>query len=319
MKFVEPDQIHLSAAVKLAVRELRTEQRRCPSLIPYDFTDQLERHISAVFQSGFGLVSIERDEVTGYLCFGPKIRRHFGLSDGAFSPLYASAFGGGDRQKTASLLFQEVSKQLLARGLSSFAICKYAHDTEILKSFVFGGFGFRCSDAVRPVNLPAGICPPAGYRYFETAKRPDSLFSLENALLEHLAQSPVYFPHPPITSEQFRRSADLKENRLFIAEASGKPVGYLELCPRAETFISEHSDMLNICGMYFTEAHRGSGAADGLLEFVLQTLRKEGVPYLGVDYETINPNALRFWGKYFDSYTYSFVRRLDERLIAMPQ
>ena len=77
--------------------------------------------------------------------------------------------------------------------------------------------------------------------------------------------------------------------------------------------------MLNICGMYFTEAHRGNGAADGLLEFVLQTLRKEGVPYLGVDYETINPNALRFWGKYFDSYTYSFVRRLDERLIAMPQ
>lgn len=319
MKFVKPNQIHLSAAVKLAVRELQAEQKRCPSLIPYDFTDQLECRISAAFESGLGLISTERDEVIGYLCFSQKIRRHFGLADGAFSPLYASAFGGKDRRKTASLLFQEVSKQLLAKGLSSFAICNYAHDTEILKSFVFGGFGFRCSDAVRPVNLPTGICPPAGYRYYETAKRPDSLFPLENALLEHLAQSPVYFPHPPVTIEQFRRSADLKENRLFIAEVSGMPAGYLELCPRAETFLSEHPDMLNICGMYFAEPHRGNGAAAGLLEFVLQTLRKEGVPYLGVDYETINPNALRFWGKYFDSYTYSFVRRLDERLIGAPQ
>ena len=26
----------------------------------------------------------------------------------------------------------------------------------------------------------------------------------------------------------------------------------------------------------------------------------------------MNPNALRFWGKHFEAYTYSYVRRLDE-------
>ncbi|WP_346928919.1 hypothetical protein [Clostridium sp.] len=31
--------------------------------------------------------------------------------------------------------------------------------------------------------------------------------------------------------------------------------------------------------------------------------------------KTINPTALRFWEKYFDSYTYSFVRRVDERIL----
>jgi len=36
---------------------------------------------------------------------------------------------------------------------------------------------------------------------------------------------------------------------------------------------------------------------------------------IGVDCETLNPNALRFWGKHFDNYTYSFARRIDERII----
>ena len=40
----------------------------------------------------------------------------------------------------------------------------------------------------------------------------------------------------------------------------------------------------------------------------------EGKEYLGVDYETLNPTALRFWDKYFQNYTYSYVRRIDERL-----
>ena len=32
------------------------------------------------------------------------------------------------------------------------------------------------------------------------------------------------------------------------------------------------------------------------------------------DCETLNPTALNFWGKYFDPYTYSFARRIDERI-----
>lgn len=52
-----------------------------------------------------------------------------------------------------------------------------------------------------------------------------------------------------------------------------------------------------------------------LLAFVLETLKKDGIKRLRVDCETTNPTALRFWNKYFDSYTYGFVRRLDERIL----
>lgn len=47
----------------------------------------------------------------------------------------------------------------------------------------------------------------------------------------------------------------------------------------------------------------------------MERLTKKGVRYLGVDYETLNLTALLFWSKYFKGYTYSFVRRIDERIL----
>ncbi len=33
------------------------------------------------------------------------------------------------------------------------------------------------------------------------------------------------------------------------------------------------------------------------------------------DCEILNSTALKFWGKYFVNYTYSFARRIDERVM----
>ena len=41
-------------------------------------------------------------------------------------------------------------------------------------------------------------------------------------------------------------------------------------------------------------------------------LKKEGFLRLGVDYESFNPTANVFWPKYFEVYTKSVVRRIDE-------
>ena len=60
--------------------------------------------------------------------------------------------------------------------------------------------------------------------------------------------------------------------------------------------------------------HRGSGVYDSLLAFVIDTLKHEDYKRLGVDCETLNPTALRFWGKYFSVYTYGLIRRIDERI-----
>lgn len=72
---------------------------------------------------------------------------------------------------------------------------------------------------------------------------------------------------------------------------------------------------LGFCGAYLKEGYRGKNIYQSLLSFVLEALNKDGIKRLVVDCETINPTALRFWEKYFDSYTYRFARRIDERII----
>ena len=84
-----------------------------------------------------------------------------------------------------------------------------------------------------------------------------------------------------------------------------------------ETFFSEHPSISNICGAYVEKNYRKYGVAQQLLEYLCQICESEGKTYLGVDCETMNPTALRFWGKYFENYTYSYARRIDERLLVM--
>jgi hypothetical protein len=41
-------------------------------------------------------------------------------------------------------------------------------------------------------------------------------------------------------------------------------------------------------------------------------LRSRGYTLLGVDFESINPAAYRFWLKHFEAYTSVVARRIDE-------
>ena len=105
--------------------------------------------------------------------------------------------------------------------------------------------------------------------------------------------------------------------RVFAAVSDDKPIGFISVDVTAENFITEHDKMANICGAYFDESCRGKGIAQALLSHIRDTLSGEGITHLGVDCETMNPTALNFWGKYFTPYTYSFARRLDERIETM--
>lgn len=58
----------------------------------------------------------------------------------------------------------------------------------------------------------------------------------------------------------------------------------------------------------------GLGAAE-LLDYMMKTLKAEGVLRIGVDCESFNPTAIRFWTKHFAPYTQSLVRRIDENAV----
>lgn len=316
MEFRRPELKDIDDAVELALVEYKNECTNNKELLKKNYREKLKEIIADIFKSRYGLVAIEDEKIVGYMMFWGAFEGQFGNVKGSFSPLHGSAFGGSNRKKTASLLFENVSKIMIKEGIFSFAICKYANDKEISESLVLNGFGIRCSDAIRVLSEIKQLEVSSGCRYEEISyKKAGVLLELKNGLVNHLKKSPIYFPNPEFTAEKFAELCEKRKSRFFVAYAGVKPVGYIEVGNDGETFISEDLDVLNICGTYVDSDYRNSSVAKELLNYTMKKLADEGVKYLGVDCENINPTALNFWAKYFESYTYSFVRRVDERIL----
>lgn len=311
-KFTEK---HIEEAVKLALAELEAERTHCPDLPCGDLGERLTGMLHWLSSQPFGKAALCDGKLVGYLVFAGPWDGFFGDVKGVFSPLGGSAFSYEyqNRGRLASMLFASVSEDFVKQGVFSCALSRYAHDDETARSFVLNGFGIRCSDAVRKISGFA-LSHCSGSIHF--VELPFSEFErirdLRNGLVKHLERAPIFFPTDMERYEQWFKNGDL---RVFAAEKDGEIIGFISLEDDAENFITGHDTMKNICGAYFDEKYRGTGMAQALLAFIVDTLKTEGVTHLGVDCETLNPNALNFWGKYFETYTYSFARRIDERIV----
>lgn len=305
---------HISEAVKLALAELEAERLRCPDIPCVDLNQKTAELLNQLSGQTFGKAALCGGKLVGYIVFAGPWEGFFGDVKGVFSPLGGSAFSYEyeKRGRLASMLLAETAEEFVKQGVFSCALSRYAHDEETAKAFVLNGFGIRCSDAVRKLSALDLTNESENVDFTELpAGKFEKVRGLRGRLVKHLEKSPVFCPADAERFEQWFNNEGL---RVFTAEADGEIIGFISLDDEAENFITEYGAMKNICGAYFDEKHRGNGMAQGLLWFIAEKLKREGVTHLGVDYETINPTALNFWGKYFEPYTYSFARRIDERI-----
>lgn len=302
-------------AAILANQSYQREQKQCKGLYDSDYTKILEEKLKELFAVGNGLAAYEGDKMVGYLAFYQVYDGYFGEVKGTWSPSFGNAYDYEDRGKFASILFQKVSERLVKEEVFSYIIVTYAHDIQVESSLTLSGFGIRCSDAIRMVKEEVHVIKNVTYEYEELPKdKAGSLLELYNQLARHLKGSPTYYASLEADEETFMKRVLQENARYFIAKDHDRIIGYLKVGDEGETFVSEEADVKNICGAYFLQEYRGTEAAASLLSYVVDVLQEEGIERLGVDCETLNPTALRFWGKYFENYTYSFARRLDERV-----
>lgn len=319
MRIEQLQEQYASQAALLVQEEYDAERRRVSGLPAQDCAWLLTRRLTREFAKSRGLLALEGDKLLGFLCFPYTSEGQFGRVKGAFSPVHDNAFAGERRGEIASLLFQYAAQGMIRENILSYAICHYAHDEEILKSLILNGFGIRCADAVRRLDGPLSAPADTGCTFAElSCAQAERVLPLKHALCRHLRHSPIFLPCGLASMDEFMQTCRKRHSRFFVARQGQDVVGFLELCGDGETFVTEAPDMRSICGAFVLPVFRGTGVARALLSFLIETLRAEGVHYLGVDCETINPNALHFWGKYFDNYTYSLIRRIDERIVDIP-
>lgn len=303
---------HIDGAAALAVTAYAHERERVPALTAEGVPIALRRAIAGLIQDGRGVAALDSDRLVGYLAFFGPYGGFFGTGTGCFAPLHGLAVAGEHRGRLTSRLLQHAVEPLVAEGADTFAITTYHHDPDVGTALALNGFGIRNTDAIRAIDPPVATetTPGIGYREMPAADAA-SLLPLLNGLVRHLRQSPTFVAAKEFTPDTFAERLAGQARRHFVAFAGDTPIGYLEVTDDGENVLTSAPDMVNICGAYLAEEHRGRGIYRNLLAFTLETLRAEGVRRVGVDFETMNPTALHFWTKHFERYTTSYARRID--------
>ncbi len=230
MVFEKLNEKYVEDAVKLAQADYDMERKHVKSLYEKDFKDELTHSLTDTFKSKYGAVALENGKLIGYIGFLGPWDGQFGNVKGVFSPLYANAFRGANRGKTASELFQYTSEEMVADGIFSFAVCTYSHNFDVTTSLTMNGFGIRCSDAIRKVDIPLNIEFNTDY-FYEEIHYSDAgcLLKLKNCLVRHLRKSPTYLPCTELSEEAFKDLCNRRGPRFFIARDRSEIIGYMEI------------------------------------------------------------------------------------------
>ena len=254
--------------------------------------------------------------MVGFLCCCGPFAHAFRATDvrGIFSPMGANAAVSKNRSKIYAAMYQAAGEKWVRSGAVSHAICLYAHDEELQWQFYRYGFGLRCLDAVRPMEL-IDCKPCADYALAELPKAEWHLvYPLYLALYRHYRRGPFFMNREPEKQEAFMISSMQEEVRYFVAKQYGKICAFLKISAFGEPFVATGNSYRHITGAYCTQEHRGKGVYQNLLNFAISSLKREGYTRLGVNFESFNPTGRGFWLKYFAAYTNSVVRMVDERI-----
>ncbi len=309
MKVIDFNTEHIDSAQKIAAANYNEEREHIPILPCIDVLPDLEYFAD----NGLGVAALDGDRLIGFLCcYEPWDNAFNSKARGTFSPIHAHGAVKENRSVIYQKMYQVAAGKWVKHNITYHAIAHYTHDMESIHAFFTYGFGLRCIDAIRPmVTILCQRCE--GIHFKEVAKTDVSAIrGLRYLLSEHMGNSPCFMYSSKQIVDEWLDRAEERDSRLFIARDCNNIIAFIEITRDGENFVTEIDNMCNICGAYCLPDYRGKNIFQNLLNFTIMKLQEEGSTILGVDFESFNPTAYRFWLKYFDSYTNSVVRRIDE-------
>jgi GNAT superfamily N-acetyltransferase len=208
-------------------------------------------------------------------------------------------------------LYTVAAERWTAAGARAHWLSVLADDRGAVEAFTWLGFGHQVVNAIRdlaPIEPGHGLAVRAA-----TAADVGILQELEDRLREHLTQSPTLLPPTPARSpEDQRRRIEDPAGAVLLAITDGREVGYMLVGPVADDVaaIVQDPGTASISGAFVRPEWRRSGVAETLLAAAIEWARRNGYERLGVDFESANMLASRFWLRHFAPVTYAMVRRL---------
>ena len=304
---------HLSAAAELFTADFRQLHAATPAL-PDRMADPqvVEMLLEDLFDPRPGLAALEDRQLVGFM--GWYVVDDFRAPGrrAAYCPEWAHAVAPGRQATIYPALYRAAARQWLPAGCNTHAITLLAHDPATIDAWFWSGFGLTVVDAVRPMQ-PLEPSPAATGFTIRQASLEDAplLAELEAEHWQHYLEPPVLMAAiAPSDEEEVRDLLSEPENSFWLAEAGGQALGYLRFEGRgfgAAAIVEADTTVANT-GAYVRPDQHGRGVAPALLDAALRHYTARGYTCSSVDFKSFNPEAVRFWLRYYQPVAYSVIR-----------
>jgi GNAT superfamily N-acetyltransferase len=294
--------------------QLKIEVPELPSL--YSQAPELHPRLAQLVRNGApGAVAIRGGRLVGFL--GAWQLPSFRGIPSTYSPEWAHAAEGEDRKTIYEEMYRYLASLWVSGKYGTHYISLFANDEEVLKIWHWLGFGMFAVDAIRgldPIASDLGDCE------IRPAKSDDieAILSLDESLWQHMRRSPVFQTLGRKDRSHFQAWIADPVRQILLALNDKRPIAFFSIGPANEevSTIVVDEDTTSIYRAFTTEQMRGRGIATALLNRVLELGRTSGYARCAVDFEPMNPEASRFWPRYFKPVCYSLSRTIDGRFIS---
>lgn len=324
MRLSEFQETHLEEAAGLFSAGYRVERRHL-ELLPARHEDAaaLATRLAGLTAKAPAIVAEEGGRLVGFLAAVP-VEGSKAIHRGVFSPECAHAAVGSDRAGVYRAMYERAAAAWAADGRLVHALAILAHDDEAVRAWFWTGFGMQCVDAVRPLTPIAGggaaadETPAVGFEVREACPADiPALMPLSRQHELYYQASPIFFPRAEPEDDEASWAGCLAApaNHLWLAVEGTEIIGMMKSGPAnsGASFIASDPGTCSISGAFVDSGRRRAGVGAALLSRVIARAREEGYVRLCVDFEAHNIRGSAFWLKHFAPFSYSVLRRLDER------
>ena len=310
---------HLETAAVLVADRYKEERARNPLLLEkYEDPVTVRPLLNYNLEKQAGVAAVRRGKVVGFITSLP-------FSSWGIPAVWIPDWGHGaephDRGYLYRRLYAALAEQWVERGHLKHVVMTFTGEREVLDAWYSLGFGMTNIDALRDVsalsesvvNLDIRQAGPEDF---------DILMKFRDSLCAHLTLTPVFQFIPSEarekSAEEFRKQLTDENLAIWLACESGKVIGCMRVVPSSQCDFRMPTVDKSICGisMAFTEkADRLQGVGTALLERVLKWASEKGYTRCGVDFESANISASRFWLTHFRPVCYTLFRHIDGRIL----
>jgi GNAT superfamily N-acetyltransferase len=315
------DMGYFDAAVEMALENYSLERDSVKALFERVNKNYFSLQLEELFLKGSGRMAFEGDTLVGFLAFSDIFPIDQSGVKGATSPLWGYGIRHNKRGEIIGRLFQDAAAELCENFAQSLRVIVYAHDTEVLWTYIMSSFHMDITGVVRDTSLPIEAEIPEKYSFKEVAKNElinhrYEIIDLYRSLINHLRVSPVFYHCRNFLPVENRFDDFLRDNMRVFAVFDGKKlVGMIDSEPINWGFIQDDTEALGMGDVFIEPTYRERGIAVALLKFANERLRSSGVKRIFVAHGTINPTARGFWDKYFTNYSYTMTRWIDPEML----